>query len=74
MVDAGVGTGAIVGALAGSVIPVVGTITGAILGGAYMYFRGKRNEQRLIQQLYSTPLSSTKAAKIEHKPRKTRSK
>ena len=69
MIDAGVGTGAIVGALAGSVIPVVGTITGAILGGAYMYFRGNRNEQRLIQQLYST-----QGAKIEHKPRKTRSK
>ena len=69
MVDAGVGTGAIVGALAGSVIPVVGTITGAILGGAYMYFRGKRNEQRLIQQFYSAQVE-----KVEHKPRKTRSK
>ena len=69
MVDAGVGTGAIVGALAGSVVPIVGTITGAILGGAYMYFKGKRREQQLIQQFYST-----KAAKVEHKPRKTRSK
>ena len=69
MVDAGVGTGAIVGALAGSVVPIVGTITGAILGGAYMYFKGKRREQQLIQQFYST-----QGAKIEHKPRKTRSK
>jgi len=68
MIGADVTGGIIVGALAGSVVPIVGTITGAILGGAYMYFRGKKREQQLIQQFYSAQVE-----KVERKSRKTRS-
>jgi uncharacterized membrane protein YdjX (TVP38/TMEM64 family) len=65
--EADITTGALWGALAGSVVPIVGTVGGAILGGAFMYFKGKRvGEKEAMLNFY----------RLENEPksRKTRSK